>query len=105
MINKYDQLKLIVLDEISLKGKRILKFIDLQLRSIKHVPKKFFQIFDVIITFDFYQVQLVYDVGVFKINTNNIDSLAPKFWMENIKCYELKQVMHQSDEKFINILN
>jgi hypothetical protein len=25
--------------------------------------------------------------------------------MEKIKCYELKQVMHQSDEQFINILN
>jgi hypothetical protein len=25
--------------------------------------------------------------------------------MEKIKCYELKRVMHQSDEKFINILN
>jgi hypothetical protein len=25
--------------------------------------------------------------------------------MENIKCYELKQVMRQSDEQFINILN
>jgi hypothetical protein len=36
---------------------------------------------------------------------NNIDSLAPNFWMEKIKCYELKQVMLQSDEQFINILN
>jgi len=25
--------------------------------------------------------------------------------VEKIKCYELKQVMHQSDEQFINILN
>jgi hypothetical protein len=25
--------------------------------------------------------------------------------MEKIKCYELKQIMHQNDEKFINILN
>ncbi len=36
---------------------------------------------------------------------NNIDSLIPNFWMEKKKCYELKQVMHQSDEQFINILN
>jgi hypothetical protein len=66
---------------------------------------KFFWNLDVIITCDFYQVQLVYDAGVFKINTNNIDSLAPKFWMENIKHYKLEQVVHQSDEQFINILN
>jgi hypothetical protein len=60
---------------------------------------------DVIIIGDFYQVQLVRDVGVFKINVNNIDSLSPNFWMEKIKCYELKQVMRQNDEQFINILN
>jgi hypothetical protein len=94
-----------VLDEISLIGKRILKFTDLRLRSIKHVHTKFFGNLDAIIIGDFYQVQLVHDVGFFKINMNNIDSLAPNFWMEKIKCYELKQVMCQSDEEFFNLLN
>jgi hypothetical protein len=61
--------------------------------------------FDFIIIGDFYQVQHVCDVGVFKTNINNIDSLTPNFWMEKIKCYELNQVMCQSDEQFINILN
>jgi hypothetical protein len=45
------------------------------------------------------------DARIFKINMNNIDSLTPNFWMENIKCYELKQIMCQSDKQFINILN
>jgi hypothetical protein len=94
-----------VLNEISSMGKRILKFIDFQLRSIKHVHTKFFGNIDVIITSDFYQIHIVCDVGLFKINMNNIDSLAPNFWMEKIKCYELKQVMYQSDEQFINIFN
>ncbi len=79
-------------------GKRILKFIDIQLRSIKRVHTNFFGNLDVIIIGDFYQVQLVLDVGFFKINMNNIDSLAPNFWMEKIKCYELEQIMRQSDE-------
>jgi hypothetical protein len=30
-------------------------------------------------------------------------NLTPNFWMEKIKWYELKQVMCQSDEQFINI--
>jgi hypothetical protein len=94
-----------VLDEISSMGKKLLKFTNLQLRSIKCVHKKFFGNIDVIITSDFYQIQFVCDVGLFKINMKNIDSIAPNFWMENIKCYELKQVMRQSDEQFINILN
>ncbi len=58
-----------------------------------------------IITSDFYKVQPIHDVRVFKIIMNNIDNLAPNFWMEKIKCYELKQVTCQSDEQFINILN
>jgi hypothetical protein len=69
------------------------------------VHTKFFGNLDVIIIGDLYQVQLVCDVGVFKINMNNIDSLMPNFWMEKIKCCDLKQIMHQSDEQFINILN
>jgi hypothetical protein len=103
LIKKYDQLQLMVLDEISLIVKRILKFTNLQLKSIKCVHTKFFGNLDVIIIGDFYQVQLIHDAGIFKINMNNIHSLTPNFWMKKIKCYELKQVMHQSDEQFINI--
>ncbi len=64
-----------------------------------------FRNLDVIITSDLYQLQLVCDVRVFKIKMNNIHSLTPNFWMERIKCYELKQIMHQNDEEFIIILN
>jgi hypothetical protein len=41
------------------------------------------------------KIQLVCDVGIFKTNAKKIDSLSPNFWMKKIKCYELKQVMHQ----------
>jgi hypothetical protein len=47
---------LIILNEVSLIGKRILKFIDLRLRSIRNVHTKFFGNLDVIIIRDFYQV-------------------------------------------------
>ncbi len=56
LVKKYDQLQLIVLDEISLIVKRILKFIDLRLRSIKCIHTKFFRNLDVIINGDFDQV-------------------------------------------------
>ncbi len=94
-----------VLDEISSMGKKLLKFTNLQLRSVKRVHTKFFGNIYVIITSDFYQIQFFCDIGLFKINMNNNDSLARIFWMEKIKCYELKQVMRQNDEQFINILN
>jgi hypothetical protein len=86
-------------------GERILKFIGLQLRLIKCVDTKFFENLNVIIISDFYQVQPIHDVGIFKINMNNINNLAPNFWMEKIKCYELEQIMYQNGEQFINILN
>jgi hypothetical protein len=75
------------------------------LKSIKCIHNNFFGNLDVIITGNFYQVQPIPNAWIFKINANNIDSLTPNFWMEKIKCNELKQVMHQSDEQFINILN
>jgi hypothetical protein len=34
-----------------------------------------------------------------------IEALAPKFWLDHAKCYELHMVMHQSDMKFIHTLN
>jgi hypothetical protein len=58
----------------------------------------FFGYLNVIIIGDFYQVQLSHDVRVFKTSMNNIDNLTPNIWREKIKCYELNQVMHQSDE-------
>jgi hypothetical protein len=42
LVNKYDQLQLIILDEISLIKKIILKFIDLLLRSMKCVHTNLF---------------------------------------------------------------
>ncbi len=105
LVKKHDQLQLIVLNEISLIEKRILKLIDFQLRSIRRIHTKIFRNLDVIIIGDFYQVQPIYDARVFKTNVNNIDSSVPNFWMEKSKCYELKQIMCHSDEQFINILD
>jgi hypothetical protein len=53
---KIQHLQLIMLDEISLIEKKIIKFIDIQLRSIKHVHNKFFKNLDIIVIGDFYQV-------------------------------------------------
>jgi hypothetical protein len=60
--------------------------------------KNFFENLDVIITSDFYQVQLVHEARSFKTNMNNIDSPTLNLWMERIKCYELNQIMCQSDK-------
>ncbi len=50
----YEQLQLVVIDEISLVGAKMLDVINNRLKSIKHIQNKFFDGVDVIMTSDFY---------------------------------------------------
>ncbi len=51
----YDELQLLVLDEVSLMSSIIFSFINLHFRSIKHTHNHLFGNMDVIITGDLYQ--------------------------------------------------
>jgi hypothetical protein len=94
-----------VLDEVSLIGSRIFSFIDLCLRSIKHAHNLIVGNMDVIITSDLYQTPLVQDKWVFQRTLDNIDALRINFWLDCFYCFEFFQFMHQSDERFIEVLN
>ncbi len=50
----YEQFQLVVIDEISLVGARMLDVINNRLKSIKSIQNKFFDGVDVIMTSDFY---------------------------------------------------
>jgi hypothetical protein len=101
----YDELQLMVLNEVSLIGSRIVYFIDLCLRSIKHTHNHFFGNMDVIITSDLYQTPLVENNWVFQRKFDSIDVLAINFWLDCIHCFELTQVMCQTDDQFIEVIN
>ena len=101
----YEQIKFIVIDEISLVGANMFDAIDQRLRSIKHVQNKYFGKIDVIICSDFYEAPPVRDKCVFQKLDDGLNSFAPNFWNDHIKCYELVTVMRQNDPLFINILN
>lgn len=109
MLNKltdqYEELRFIVLDEVSLVGARMLHAIDQRLRSIMHVQNKVFGGLDVIVTGDFYQAPPVRDKWVFQQLDFGLNAIAPNFWREYMKCYELKTIVRQNDPIFINILN
>jgi hypothetical protein len=105
LTDQYEQLQFIVLDEISLVGARMLNAIDQKLRSIKHVQENFFGGVDVIVTGDFYQAPPVRDKWVFQRIDDGLNAIAPNFWHDHIKCYELNIVMRQNNLMFINILN
>jgi len=101
----YDELQLLLLYEVFLIGSRIISFIDLRLRSIKHTHNHFFGNMNVIITSDLYQAPPVQNNWVFQRKFDNIDALAINFWLDYIHCFELTQVMCQIDDQFIEVLN
>jgi hypothetical protein len=62
LIDQYEQLQFVVLDEVSLVGARMLNAIDQRLRSIKHIQNNFFGGLDAIVTGDFYQTLPIRDI-------------------------------------------
>jgi hypothetical protein len=60
---------------------------------------------DIIITSNSSQAPLVWDSWIFKSNVDGFNVLTTNFWCKNVKFYELKQVMWQSNFELINILN
>ncbi len=101
----HSDFNLLVLDEISFIGNKIFSFIDYRLRAIKRTYHHFFGNLDIIIIGDLHQVPLTRDSWVFKPKWNSLNCLAKNFWFNHIWCYELHQVMQQTYEQFVNILN
>jgi hypothetical protein len=104
-IKTYTQFQLLILNEITLVGNRMLSFIDHKLRIIKKVLDNFMGGLDVIMSSDFYQDPSIQDSWIFKPRLDGLNILETFFWYEHVKCYELKQIMQQNDANFIDILN
>ncbi len=92
-IKTYDQFCLLVIDEISLVGNRMLSFIYCRLCVIKQVQNEFMGGLDVIMTNDFYQALLVLDSWIFKPIIYIFNSITINYWSKYAPCYELKQIM------------
>ncbi len=76
---RYEQLQLIVINEISFVGARMLNVIDNRLRSIINIQNKFFNGVDVIMTSDLYQTPFMKDSWIFQNIKGNVNALAPNF--------------------------
>jgi hypothetical protein len=105
LTNKYEQLQLVVIDEISLVGARMFNVVDQRLRSIKHIQNKYFGNIDLIISGDLHQAPPVRDRWIFQNIDEGLNILAPSFWHNHVKCYQFTKVMRQSDLKFIHALD
>ncbi len=93
LMKQYTQLKLLVLDEISLIGSWMFSFIDKRLGIIKHNHNNFFGNLDVLIISDFHQVPPIRDSWVFHsindglnfINTELLARQNKMLWV--VSCY------------------
>jgi ATP-dependent DNA helicase PIF1 len=98
---KYAQLRIIVVDEISMVGNRQFSFINLRLQEIMGNQ----QIFDGIhflAVGDLFQLQPVCDRWIFS-GENHID---PGIWGNYFRIYELTEIMRQKgDQRFVELLN
>jgi hypothetical protein len=95
---KYKNLKLLIIDEISMVGSRQFRFIDMRLREIFAINKPFGGI-SVIVVGYLNQLQPVLDDWIFKPAKNNLADLLGYIWVI-YKCVELKENMRRKDKLF-----
>ena len=105
--NKYQYLKLIVVDEISMVGERTFnEYLNNTLQLIKRNKEPFGGV-SIIASGDFLQLPPVMDRSVFQeVRNIGYKSLTGNLWLNHFLIYELKEVVRQSgDPEFAEILN
>ena len=102
---KYKHLKVVIIDEISMVGKKTFDFIDTRLQQLTGIRAPFGGL-SVIAVGDFYQLKPVGDRLVFLDLDEDAKALAPNSWKDHFKIYELVDIMRQKDDlKFAQLLN
>ena len=102
---KYKHLKVVIIDEISMVGKKTFDFIDTRLQQLTGIRAPFGGL-SVIAVGDFYQLKPVGDRLVFLDLKEDAKALAPNSWKDHFKIYELVDIMRQKDDlKFAQLLN
>jgi len=95
----YANLKLIIIDEISLCGASLFRIVDQRLRQIFN-PDEIFGGIPIIVLGDFKQLQPVKDKYVFDIDGyDGYEKLSNMMLWSNFKLYELNECMRQRDDK------
>lgn len=102
---KFDQLQILLIDEVSLIGSKMLYNIDRRLHQIKYTPKIPFGNIDIVFCGDFYQAQTICDAWIFKEPTIEKEKIPYTFWIDNVKFFELRNVIRQTNQHFIYVLN
>ena len=103
--NIFRGIKLIVVDEFSMVGGRLLRFMHLRLQEVcgNQLP---FGGMNILMCGDLYQLKPVRDCWIFQDIDNAYASLAPNLFQDNFFFFELIEIMRQKDDKrFAEMLN
>ena len=103
--NIFRGIKLIVVDEFSMVGGRLLRFMHLRLQEVcgNQLP---FGGMNILMCGDLYQLKPVRDCWIFQNIDNAYASLAPNLFQDNFFFFELIEIMRQKDDKrFAEMLN
>ena len=102
---KFRHVKLLIIDEISVVGNKLLNYINRRLQQIM-VSSEIFGGLSVLAVGDLYQLKPVFDGWIFSDLSSEYGPLAMNLWKENFYIYELDEVMRQKDDAvFASLLN
>lgn len=105
--SRYQNLRILIIDEISMVGRGMFNFINLRLQEITGCTKAFGGI-SILAVGDLYQLRPVADAWIFSqsYKTPQMSCLTINLWTQLFSLYELTQIMRQrSDLFFAELLN
>ncbi|XP_078688663.1 uncharacterized protein LOC144920377 isoform X2 [Branchiostoma floridae x Branchiostoma belcheri] len=99
---QYESLKIVIVDEVSMVDKPLMKFIHLRLRQLRQRPNALFGNVSILAVGDMYQVPPVKGISLYKERDRDISDL----WNPNFEVVELEEIMRQKDDAaFAKLLN
>ena len=102
---KYIDLQVLIIDEVSMVGNRLMNTVNLRLQEIMG-NKQVFGGVHVILIGDLFQLQPVMDSWVFQNTRSAYGPLSTNIWTDHFTMHELTQIMRQKDDAaFAQLLN
>ena len=102
---KLSKLEVIFIDEISMVGSGMFKFLNLRLQQIMGTKKPFGGV-SLVTVGDLFQLKPVFDKWIFENSKDDYSALAMNIWQECFKMFELTEIMRQKDDReFAELLN
>ena len=102
---KYQNVKVVIIDEISMVGNKLFHYVHKRLQEITTRPLPFGGI-SVIAVGDLFQLRPVMDNYIFSNLKDGYGMLAVNLWVDYFSMYELTEIMRQKENKeFAELLN